>query len=187
MGKIILAINVSLDGFADHTVAVAADEEMHDFFTGLLEQTEVEVFGRVTYQLMQSYWPHAAEDPGASPSEVRFANRFNAMPKAVFSQTLKAVEWNNTRLDTGTLLEEVTSLRDRATGYVALGGIRTSQQFMKQGLVDEYWLAVHPVIAGSGTRLFPHEGPRLGLKLVDTRTLRSGVAILHYAAQAERD
>ena len=186
MGKIILAINLSLDGFADHTVAVAADDEMHDFFAGLLDETAVAVFGRVTYQLMQAYWPRAAEDPRATPSELKFADKFNAIPKVVFSRTLNAVEWNNTRQISENLVEEVTALRERMSKCISLGGISVSQQFVRLGLVDEYWLVVHPVLVGSGKPLFPQDGPKMELHLVDIRKLHSGVAILHYAAKAGR-
>ncbi len=98
MGKVMLSINLSLDGFADHTVAVAADDELHDFFSGLLDLTEVAIFGRVTYELMESYWPRAHEDPSATKGMLDFATKFNAIPKVVFSKTLKSVMWNNTRL-----------------------------------------------------------------------------------------
>jgi len=181
MGRLILAINMSLDGFADHTLfGATADDEMHDFFSGLLDVTDIEVFGRTTYQLMEAYWPRAHEDPRASKSTLNFAARFNAIPKVVFSSTLQKAEWNNTRIATTNMVDEVASLKLRSGGNIALGGINISQQFMKLGLIDEYWLVVHPVVAGKGKRLFDGLSEKIDLKLVDTKVFRSGVVVLHY-------
>jgi dihydrofolate reductase len=101
MGRLILSINMSLDGFADHTLfAATADDELHDFFSGLLDVTDIALFGRVTYQLMEEYWPRAHEDPRATRSTLDFADKLNAIPKVVFSRTLQKAEWNNARLST---------------------------------------------------------------------------------------
>ena len=107
MRKLVFAINISLDGYADHTFAVA-DDELHEFFSGLLDETGVQLFGRVTYQMMESYWPHAHENPEASKSDLDFADKFNAISKIVFSGTLEKAEWNNTTL-----------VRSNAPEYVA--------------------------------------------------------------------
>ncbi len=149
MGRLILAINMSLDGFADHALfGATADDELHDFFSGLLDVTDIEVFGRTTYQIMEAHWPRAHEDPRASKSMLNFADRFSAIPKVVFSRTLQKAEWNNVRIATTNMVDEVASLKLRSGGNISLGGINISQQFMKLGLIDEYWLVVHPVVAG---------------------------------------
>jgi dihydrofolate reductase len=181
MGRLILSINTSLDGFVDHELfAATADDELHDFFSGLLDITAIEVFGRITYQLMEAYWPRAHEDPHATKSTLRFADKLNAIPKVVFSRTLLKTEWNNARLATADMVDEVASLRLRSGGNIALGGISIAQQFMRLGLIEEYWLVVHPIVAGNGKRLFPGMSEKTDLKLVDTRVFRSGVAVLHY-------
>jgi dihydrofolate reductase len=180
MRKLILAINVSLDGFADHTVTVAADDDLHDFFGELLAVTDVALFGRVTYQLMESYWPHAHEDPNATRGMLEFADKLNAVPKIVFSRTLRKAEWKNTRLVTEDMVNEVTNLKRQPGRYISLGGIGISQEFMRLGLVDEYWLAVQPVLVGKGRRLFDELNEKIDLKLVDTKTFKSGVVVLHY-------
>src|SRR5512135_315231 len=97
MRKLIFQINISLDGFADHTVAIA-DDELHDFSTDMLNNIDTILFGRVTYQLFESYWPLAPNDPEATKSIVEFADKINAIPKIVFSNTLQDVGWNNTKL-----------------------------------------------------------------------------------------
>ena len=161
-------------------VAVAADDELHDFFSGLLDVTDIAVFGRATYQLMEGYWPRAHEDPRATRSMLDFADKFNAIPKIVFSRTLQKAEWNNTRLATTDMVDEVTSLKLRPGRNISLGGINISQQFMRLGLIDEYWLVVHPVVVGKGKRLFDGLSEKIDLKLVDTKVFKSGVVVLHY-------
>ena len=184
MGKVMLSINLSLDGFADHTVAVAADDELHDFFSGLLDLTEVAIFGRVTYELMESYWPRAHEDPSATKGMLDFATKFNAIPKVVFSKTLKSVMWNNTRLVRENLVEQVVGMKHQPGKHISLGGISLSQELMRRRLIDEYWLVVHPVVVGRGRRLFDGLDEIINLRLVDTRFFRSGAVVLHYQDEA---
>jgi dihydrofolate reductase len=182
--KVILAINVSLDGFADHTVAIP-DDELLEFFSGLLDDTEIALFGRVTYQLMESYWPRAHEDPKATKAMLDFADKFNAIPKIVFSRSLQNAKWNNTRLVKDNMVSEVTELRRQAGKNILIDGISVFQEFMRHGLVDEYWLAVHPVVCGKGRRLFQGLSARINLKLIETRRFKSGVVVLHYLAESE--
>jgi dihydrofolate reductase len=181
--KLILSINMSLDGFADHTVAVAADDELHEFFSGLLDDTDIALLGRVTYQLMESYWPHAHQDPKATKGELEFADKFNAVSKIVFSRTLQKADWNNTRLVRDNMVDEVIHLKQQPGKSISLGGISTGQEFMRLGLIDEYWLAVQPVVVGKGKRLFDHQNERMNLMLVDTKVFRSGVVVLHYLSE----
>ena len=183
MGKLVLAINVSLDGFADHTVAVGADDEMHKFFGDLLDETDVALFGRVTYQLMESYWPHAHEHPGMTRGELEFADKFNAVPKVVFSRTLQEASWNNTRLVREDMIQEVATLKKRTRKNISTGGISISQELMRLGMVDEFWIVLHPVLAGTGRRLFDGMNNKVNLKLLETRTFRSGAIALHYSTQ----
>ncbi len=179
MRKLIMMKNVSLDGCADHRVAVA-DDELHDFATKLLDSVDIELFGRVTYELMESYWPHAIEDPNATQSMIRFADKINAMPKIVFSKTLEKPKWNNTRLVRSDLVEEVATLKREVGKALSVGGISVCQELMRHGLIDEYWILVHPVIWGKGMRLFDDRTEKIELKLMDTRTFNSGVVVLHY-------
>jgi dihydrofolate reductase len=181
MRKLVMAINVSLDGFADHTVGVV-DDELHDFFTGLLDETGIELFGRVTYQMMASYWPHAHKDPAISKRILAFADKFNAIPKIVFSGTLEKAEWNNTTLVKSDSLEYVARLKETEGKNLGIGGIALAGLLMRHGLIDEYWVLVHPVVAGKGRRLFENVDVQLKLRLMETRVLKSGVVALHYAS-----
>ncbi len=180
MRKLIYSINISIDGFADHTVATANDE-LHDFFSGLLDETGIELFGRVTYQMMADFWPHAGEDPAMSKSTLGFADRFNAIPKIVFSGTLEKAGWNNTTLVRSDALEYIARLKETEGNNLYVGGITFAGSLISHGLVDEYWLVVHPVIAGKGRRLTGDLIQNRKLRLIESKKLKSGAIALHYA------
>ncbi|HUI89606.1 MAG TPA: dihydrofolate reductase family protein [Anaerolineales bacterium] len=182
MRKLIFQINVSLDGFADHTVAIA-DDELHDFSTERLDDLDTILFGRVTYQLFESHWPSAAKDPHATKSVIEFADKINAVPKVVFSSTLHDVKWNNTRLVKEGMAEEVLKLKQGTGKNLSVGGLRIAATLAKLSLIDEYWILVHPVIVGAGRRLFENTKERLNLKLAGTRTFHSGAVALHYLTE----
>jgi len=177
--KIIWAINVTLDGFADHT-AVIADDELHYFFADLLKTVDIELFGRKTYDLLESFWPTAAEDPLITKGMIEFADKINSMPKIVFSKTLEKAEWNNTRLVKEDAIGEVLKLKRQEGKNLSIGGISLANNLIKQGLIDEYWLVVQPIILGSGKRLFENLNKIINLKLVDKQIFNSGVVALHY-------
>lgn len=177
--KVTFAINVTLDGYTDHTVMIA-DEEIHDFFTNLLDDVDMLLFGRVTYQLMESYWPTAENDPTATVSEKNFAKKFNALPKIVFSQTLQKAEWNNSRIARGNLVEEVMKLKKKPGKNISADSISIFQELMRHNLIDECWLVVHPLICPKGKRLFDGVNNTINLKLVDTKQFASGAVALHY-------
>jgi dihydrofolate reductase len=181
MRKLIFTMNISLDGVADHRVAMA-DDELHEFSTRLMDTVDMILFGRVSYQLFESYWPFAHEDPHATRSDIEFADKINAIPKIVFSRTLQEASWNNTRLVKGDMLEEVLRLKQGTGASLSIAGISLIQTFMKLKLIDEYWLLVQPVIWGKGMRLFEDIDDRIDLKLVDTQKFKSGVVVLHYSA-----
>ena len=180
MRKLIFQINVSLDGFADHTVTIA-DDELHDFFTSQLDNIDIGLFGRVTYQLMESYWPNAHNDPDATESMLRFADKLNGIPKIVFSHTLQKASWQNTKLIKDNIVEEVIKLKNQSGKVLSVGGIRTCQEFMRLGLIDEFWLLVQPVIIGKGRKLFDGHDYKINVNLIDTISFKSGVVVLHYS------
>ncbi|MGE5812546.1 MAG: dihydrofolate reductase family protein, partial [Ignavibacteria bacterium] len=122
MRKIIWAINVTLDGFADHT-AMIADDELHYFYANLLNTVDTELFGRKTYELLESFWPTAYEDTRSTKGMIEFAHKINSMPKIVFSKTLDKAEWNNTRLVKEDAIGEVLKLKGQEGKNLSIGGI----------------------------------------------------------------
>jgi dihydrofolate reductase len=171
---------MTLDGFCNHT-AVIADDELHQNANELLRSADTVLFGRVTYQLMESGWPPIVKNPTGIQSLDEFAILIENIPKIVFSNTLKKVEWKNARLARKDIKEEVLNLKDNSgSKNILVGGPGIIIELMRLGLIDEYQFCVHPIILGSGLPLFKNIKERIDLKLLKTKTLGSGVVILNY-------
>ena len=178
MRKVIFAINMTIDGYFGHETGIA-DDELHEYFTGLLRESDVEIFGRNTYNLMYPYWHDVAVNQSETKTINEFARTFDAIPKIVFSTTLKSVEWNNTTLLHANLREEIMKLKQQPGKNISIGALSIASQVAQWNLIDEYHFVVHPIIAGKGPRLFEPD-KSLILKLVGSKTFRSGVVALHY-------
>ena len=178
MRKVTFAINITLDGYCGHESGIA-DDELHKYFTGLLRDSDVHIFGRGTYHLMYPYWHDVAVNGSETEVINEFARTFDAIPKIVFSTTLKSVEWNNTTLLHSNLREEIIKLKAQPGKNIAIGSLKIASQVAGWGLIDEYHLVFHPVIAGKGPRLL-ESVENLKLKLVGSKTFHSGVVALHY-------
>ena len=156
MRKLISSINLTLDGFCDHT-AVIADEELHENANELLCHADILLFGRVTYQLMESSWPPIVKKPTGIKAIDEFAVLIDNIPKIVFSHTLKNVSWKNTKLATEGIKNEVLKLkqsRNSGSKNIVVGGPGILIQLMQLGLIDEYQFSVQPIVLGSGLPLF---------------------------------
>lgn len=179
MRKVIFAINVTVDGYADHTSGIV-DDELHGYFTRLLLNTDIEIFGRNTYNLMYPYWHDVAMNQSETEVINEFARTFDSIPKIVFSTTLKSVEWNNTKLLRSNLQEEIVKLKQQPGKSISIGSISIASQLTQLGLIDEYNFVVHPIVAGKGKRLFERLENSSQLELIETQKLSSGVVALHY-------
>jgi dihydrofolate reductase len=191
MRKIILGMMMSLDGYAagpnDEMDWLPAfdDESMwrdaHEEMWNVLDSVDTVLLGRRTYQIWEKYWPAAGKNPSSSKNDLRFSRFADETQKIVFSNTLKKVEWRNSRLVSGDISDEVLRLKGQPGKEIALaGGPGLARTFTDLGLVDEYRITVHPVILGKGKSLFAESTDRLRLRLVRTRPLRSGAVLLHY-------
>ncbi len=181
MRKIIAAINMTLDGFCDHT-AIIPDEEIHRHYAELLESADVILYGRTTYQLMQ-YWQTLIKNPSGEKSMDDFAKAIDTTRKIVFSHTLKNTEWESATLANRPLEEEVFELKQSAKGGgkdIFVGSRSLIIHLMKLNLIDELQLCVHPVVAGSGLPLFENINDRTVFKLMKTKTFRGGAVTLYY-------
>ena len=179
MRKLIFAINITINGTADHTEAIA-DDELHDFFTNMLNDMDVILFGRKTYQLMENFWPVAHKDSGATKSMLRFADKINSIQKIVFSKTLKKVIWENTKLFNGNIRNEVLKLKKQRGKNISIGSLSIASELTNAGLIDEYWFLVHPIIGSINKQIFNNIKKRINLKLISTKTFNSGVVVLRY-------
>jgi dihydrofolate reductase len=184
MRNLIYAINLTADGCCDHT-KIGGSDEMLEFCLDLFRDVDLQIFGRKTYELMVPYWPDVANDPTDTEASIAFAKAFIALNRIVFSRTLKSVEEKNTNIVRSNLKDDVLKLKQQPGKKILLGGVSVPEQLIELGLVDEFYFVVHPIVAGEGRRL--GEGvslpERLNLKLVDAKTLKSGVVVLHYLKQ----
>lgn len=178
MRNVIFAINITIDGYCGHETVIA-DDELHEYFTEFLRDSDVEIFGRNTYQLMYPYWHDVAMNQSETKTTNEFARTFDSIPKIVFSTTLKSVEWNNTTLVRSKLREEILKLKQRPGKNISIGGLNIASQVAQWDLIDEYHFVVHPIIAGKGPRLF-ESGGKHSLKLIASKTFQSGAVALHY-------
>lgn len=193
MRNVVFAINISLDGCCDHTKSVlkgSSDgsnqgmQEILEHYTQQLQEADLLVYGRKTYQLMVPFWPDVAKNRSMPKAAIDFADTFDSIPKLVFSRSLESAG-ANTRIARTNLQGEILKLKQEPGKHIWLGGVDLPSQLVELGLVDEYRVVVMPVIAGEGRRLF--DGVSLPessqLKLVDSKILKSGCVALRYLKQ----
>jgi len=172
-------MNMTLDGFCDHT-AMNADDEIHQHYSDLLRSAGVVLYGRITYQLME-YWPTVLKNPTGNKSTDEFAVTIDKIPKIVFSRTLQHLEWKTAKLAQKGIQEEVLELRKEAGKDILVGSPSLIVTCLNLNLIDEFQLCVHPIILGSGlTPLLKNINDKIDLKLLKTKTFGCGAIILYY-------
>ncbi len=181
MGILTFCLNVTLDGCVDHQEGIA-DDETHAFFTHLLDEHGAMLWGRVTYEMMEVYWPLVARgDVEAPPALREWAIQLEAKPKYVVSATRTDFSWNNSHRITGALREGITQLKDRTPAGVLLGSGLLATELDRLDLIDECRFLVHPRIAGHGPTLYQGGLPSTRrLELVSAQPLRNGALAVHY-------
>ena len=181
MGLLTFSINVTLDGCVDHQEGIA-DDETHAFFTGLLDEAGAMLWGRVTYEMMEVYWPLVARgDVEAPPALREWAVKVDAKPKYVVSSTRKDFPWTNSHHIAGDLRTEVQKLKDATPAGVLLGSGKLATELDRLDLIDEYMFLVHPRIVGHGPTLYQYGlFTTRRLDLVSATPLRNGVVAMHY-------
>lgn len=181
MRNLILFNMVTLDGFFEgpgsdiswHSV----DEEFNILSEEQIHSVDAILFGRVTYEMMASYWP----SPEAISSDPIIANLMNTWPKIVFSHTLKQAAWNNTRLVNGEAVDELIKLKQQpGKDLIIFGSANLAASLTRAGLIDEYRLMVNPVILGAGVPLFQNVDNPINLKLSQSRVFQNGNVSLYY-------
>lgn len=157
------------------------DDERNKFFFDLYNSIDGAIFGRITYQAMEHYWPLVEWNTFNDKEKRSFAGIMNNLNKYVFSRTLDKVEWSNSILVKGDITEEVTKLKQQPGKNIVLcGGIGITKTFMKLGLIDEYQLIVHPIAIGRGIHLFEDLNDKMNLKLLNTKEFQTGITALYY-------
>ncbi len=183
MSKVIAAINMTIDGFCDHTAGIP-DEQIHQHYTDLLNNGGTALYGRTTFQLMK-YWQTILKEPTGNQQIDDFAIAIDHIPKIVFSHTLKqddpiAIGWESARLAKKDLRETVVELKQQAVKDILVGSPSLIVSLTQLGLIDEYQLCVHPLIIGNGLPLFKNIRETITLKLLQTKSFDSGAIILYY-------
>jgi dihydrofolate reductase len=188
MGRIVVTEFVSLDGVMEApggedfkykawTFEFDRGEDGNQFKLDETLEAEALLLGRVTYEGFAAAWPSRDDE---------FAQKFNSMPKYVISSTLEDPEWNNSTVLKGDVVEEVTKLRQELDGDIYVhGSCQLAQALIEHDLVDELHLMVFPVVLGTGMRIFGETSDKKPLRLVDSKTVGDGVAILAYQPTGE--
>jgi len=181
MRNVVFGINITLDGCCDHTTQFT-DEDTHEFWTGVLREADLLVYGRKTYELMVPFWPEVARNQSMTKALNEFARVFDSINRVVFSRTLDSAEDKNTRIVRTDLRDEILKLKQEPGKNILVGGVDLPSQLIELGLVDEFRFVIGPVIAGEGRRLLDGVSlpEKLQLKLVESKVFKSGCVALRY-------
>ncbi|MGW2352470.1 dihydrofolate reductase family protein [Actinacidiphila glaucinigra] len=184
MRKLVYGMNLTLDGY----IAAAGDSigwsgppspELFQWWLDHEQASDLSLYGRGLWEAMSSHWPTGDRQPDATPAEIEFARNWRDTPKVVFSSTVDKVDWN-TRLVTGDAIAEISRLKAEDGGPMNIGGATLAGAAMRAGLIDEYAIAVHPVLVGGGTPFFTALDSWVNLNMVETRTCPGGVVLTRY-------
>lgn len=181
MGLLTFCINLTLDGCVDHQEGIA-DDETHAFFTRLMDESGAMLWGRVTYEMMESYWPQVASgEVPAPPAMLDWARKLEAKPKYVVSSTREEFPWRHSHRLIGDLRTAVQQLKQATPEGILLGSGKLAVALDRLELIDDYQFLVHPRIAGHGPTLFESGLPATRrLELLSARPLRNGAVAMHY-------
>ncbi len=185
MRKLVSFMHVSLDGFVAGPKGemnwIIVNEEIFDYAGYRTNGSDTALYGRVTYEMMEGYWPTAADQPNASRHDVEHSAWYKKVEKVVLSRSMKGKTLPNTKIVNDNMLEEINQLK-KAPGeeIIIFGSPSASHALMHENLIDEFWIFVNPVLLGQGIPLFKDIKHRAKLKLIKSHAFSSGVVCLHY-------
>jgi dihydrofolate reductase len=188
MRKIISFMHVSLDGFVAGPNGemdwIKVDEEIFDYVGKRISEGDTALYGRVTYQMMESYWPTAADQPNASKHDIEHSKWYSQVHKLVLSKTMKGAELDNTEIISDNVSERIIEIKESSNGrneeILLFGSPTATHSLMGENLIDGYWLFINPIILGEGIPLFANIREKVKLQLVNTQSFSSGVTELSY-------
>lgn len=178
-------MHASLDGFVGGPNGemnwITVDDEIFDFVGTMTDQADTALYGRVTYEMMEAYWPTAADQPNATSHDKEHSVWYARVAKVVLSTTLDGTGLQNTQVFRDNLVDNITRLKQQpGKNILIFGSPRASHSLLQLGLIDEYWIFVNPVLIGQGIPLFQKVTDTIKLKLMESKSFASGVVALHY-------
>jgi len=190
MRKIISFMHISLDGFVAGPNGemnwIKVDEELFDYGAKRISEGDTALYGRVTYQMMESYWPTAGDKPTATKHDIEHSKWYSKVHKVVLSKTMKGEDLINTTIISDNLADRINEIKQQEGNEILLFGSPTAtHSLMQQNLIDGYWLFVNPIILGEGIPLFVDIKDKINLKLLTTRQFTSGVIELNYTVDRQ--
>jgi dihydrofolate reductase len=185
MRKVILFMHTTLDGFVAGLNGemdwINADDEMFAFAGKQTDQADTAIYGRVTFEMMNGYWPTAGEQPNASKHDIEHSNWYNQVQKIVLSKTLDESAFTNTKVIRENISDNINELKKQEGKNILIFGSATaSHSLFNEGLIDDFWLFVNPVVIGQGIPLFKGITETKKMNLVESKTYSCGVIGLHY-------
>jgi len=188
MRKIILSMHVSLDGFVAGPNGemdwIKLDDEMFDLVGGFTGEADTALYGRVTWEMMDGYWPTAADKPNASKHDIEHSQWYNKVDKLVLSKTMRTKKVDKVKFISDNVFSEINSFKQAPGKNVMIFGSPTAaHSLMEYNLIDEYWLFVNPILLGQGIPLFANIKNMINLKPLETRVFTCGVTALHYSTE----
>lgn len=188
MRKLIFFMHTSLDGFVAGLNGemdwINVDEEIFDFVGTMTDKADSALYGRVTYEMMQSYWPTAGDEPNASKHDKEHSAWYKSVSKIVLSRTINEKGLDNTVVISDQLAEKINKIKQQnGKDILIFGSPSASHSLMSQGLIDEFWLFVNPILLGKGVPLFKDVTETTKLNLVESKTFSCGVIALHYESK----
>lgn len=183
MRTVSFGMNISLDGYCDHT-NFAPTPEVYDYFIEMMDDVDLLFYGRIMYELMFPYWVDVLTDPTSTPEELKFARKLTPIDRVVVSRSLESAD-SKTRIIRSNPAEELRKLKQQSGKKISIDTVSMLPELIAADLIDEFKLVVHPAIVGKGRPLFEAGSlqEKLNLKLVDTRMFESGAIALHYIKQ----
>jgi dihydrofolate reductase len=192
MGKIISFMHISLDGFVAGPNGemdwIKVDEEIFDYVGKRISESDTALYGRVTYQMMENYWPTATDKPTATRHDIEHSQWYSKVHKVVLSKTMKVDGLTNAEIISDNLANRINEIKQKAVTEILLFGSPTATNSLIQlNLIDGYWLFVNPIILGQGIPLFTDIKNKINIKLLTTRQFICGVTALDYSVDRNSD
>ena len=181
-------MHISLDGFVAGPNGemdwIKVDEEIFDFVAKRIGESDIAMYGRVTYQMMESYWPTAADKPNASKHDIEHSRWYKDVHKIVLSRTVESQDSTKTTFINDNVVEKINEIKQQPGKDILLfGSPSATHSLIQQNLIDGYWLFVNPIILGQGIPLFVDVKERINLKLLSTKQFTNGVTELNYITE----